>query len=127
MNPRDHCNTITDYRRKSDEMSNKPDYSALMSCLLGIIANGLIASGVAMNWHNTDKIGGLEFVVLGPIALVLYALGLGFAVRALSLDFGKWRLATIAGAILNSTPLVGLVSLYVVFIICGFWFSIFGE
>ena len=58
---------------------------------------------------------------------MLYAVGLGFAVRALSLDFGKWRFATIAGAILNSTPLAELVAIYVLFIIFGLWGSIVGE
>lgn len=89
-------------------VAQKRDYAAIGSCLMASIAACIIAGGVITNWHAEYKLAGLEWLLLGPMALVINAFGIGLAGTALSR--GRDRRWAVAGLVLNS-PLPVLVVL----------------
>ncbi len=64
--------------------AQKRDYAAFGSCLMAAIAGCVVAGGVIANWHAEYKLAGLEWLLLGPMALVINAFGIGLAATALS-------------------------------------------
>jgi hypothetical protein len=92
--------------------TQKRDYAAFGSCLMAAIAGCIVAGGVITNWHAEYKLAGLEWLLLGPMALVINAFGIGLAATALSRHTDrKWA---VTGLVTNSPLPILVIAMFFV-------------
>lgn len=80
------------------------DYTAVCGVSIGVIASAIVGAVIVANWSAEHKLAGLEIFIVGPAALLLYCVGLGFAITAFRTDSDRRTLA-VAGILLNGLPL----------------------
>jgi len=82
-------------------------YLGIGSCAVFSIATVAILTVILSSWRATYKLAGLEIVVVGPFAIVLYVVGLFFAISGLK-DRENNPLVRV-GLVLNAIPLAYLI------------------
>jgi hypothetical protein len=83
----------------------KRDYTSVCGVSIGLIASAMVGAVFVANWNAEHKLAGLEVFVVGPVALLLYCVGLCFSAKAYQSDSDHRKLA-IVGILLNSLPLI---------------------
>jgi|HubBroStandDraft_5_1064220.scaffolds.fasta_scaffold94762_3 hypothetical protein len=92
--------------------AQRRDYAAFGSCLMAAIAGCIVAGGVITNWHAEYKLAGLEWLLLGPMALVINAFGIGLAATALSRRSDRgWA---VTGLVTNSPLPILVIAMFFV-------------
>ncbi len=79
-----------------------------VACTLFAIASSVIATVFLANWGTWYKMAGYEIIVLGPLALVVYSLGVIFAI--VGMLSGERSPIIFMGLVLNSLPLLWMIA-----------------
>jgi hypothetical protein len=84
-------------------------YLGIGSCVLFVIATSSLFVVLALNWNSQAKISGLEIIVVGPFAVLVYIVGLllGFVGLQRPVENPLSKL----GALLNGIPLALVIIL----------------
>jgi hypothetical protein len=99
-------------------------YFGIGGCCLFAIASACISAVFVANWHAEYKMAGLEVIIVGPFALLLYLSGAVLAV--FGLQRRRENPFSLAALVLNLLPFVTLSLMFVSNFVHRAWLSAAG-
>jgi hypothetical protein len=103
--------------------SAQRSYLGIGGCCLFAIATGCLFAVIAANWHAEYKLAGLEAIVVGPLALLLYVVG--SVMGATGMRRRRENPFSLTALILNIIPIAIVPVLVIANVLITSFFSVF--